>query len=105
MFDNVSNVILCDGHNRSEPFSEDKLHFLPQTSIVILHGRHSTSVVSCCLFFANRIVIAASSGDNVHIPWQAWHFVRHAEKLTDALGNSRGKLLALGLQNLEVETL
>ena len=33
---------------------------------------------SCCVFFANRIVRAASSGDNVQIPWQAWHFVRCA---------------------------
>jgi hypothetical protein len=25
--------------------------------------------------FLNRIVRAASSGDNVQIPWQAWHFL------------------------------
>ncbi len=25
--------------------------------------------------FANRIGRAASSGDKVQIPWQAWHFV------------------------------
>ena len=29
--------------------------------------------------FANRIGSAASSGDKVQIPWQAWHFVRYAE--------------------------
>ena len=29
--------------------------------------------------FANRICRAASSGDNVQIPWQALHFVRCAE--------------------------
>ena len=29
--------------------------------------------------FCNRIVRAASSGDKVQIPWQAWHFVRCAE--------------------------
>ena len=40
------------------------------------HGRRSTSDVSCCVFFANRIARAASSGDKVQIPWQAWHFVR-----------------------------
>ena len=45
-------------------------------SIVILHGRRSAFDVSCCVFFANRIVRAASSGDKVQIPWQAWHFVR-----------------------------
>ena len=40
-------------------------------SIVNLRGR-----LSCCVFFANRIGRAASSGDRVQIPWQAWHFVR-----------------------------
>ena len=48
-------------------------------SIVILRGRRSTLDVSCCVFFANRIGRAASSGDRVQIPWQAWHFVRCAE--------------------------
>ena len=27
------------------------------------------------VFCESRIVRAASSGDNVQIPWQAWHFV------------------------------
>jgi len=45
-------------------------------SIVILRGRRSTLDVSCCAFFADRIDRAASSGDRVQIPWQAWHFVR-----------------------------
>ena len=45
-------------------------------SIVILRGRRSTLDVSCCVFFANRIGRAASSGDMVQIAWQAWHFVR-----------------------------
>ena len=53
-------------------------------SIVILRGRCSTLDVWCCVFFANRIVRAVSSGDSVQIPWQAWHFVRCAENLTDA---------------------
>ena len=35
--------------------------------------------VSCCVFFANRIVRAASSGDNVQIPWQARPSVTCAE--------------------------
>ena len=48
-------------------------------SIVILRGRRSTLDVSCQVFFANRIGRAASSGDKVQIPWQAWHFVRCAE--------------------------
>ena len=42
-------------------------------------GRRSTLDLSCCVFFANLIVTAASSGDKVQIPWQAWHFVRCAE--------------------------
>ena len=48
-------------------------------SIVFCRGRRSTLDVSCCVFFANRIGKAASSGDKVQIPWQAWHFVRCAE--------------------------
>ena len=50
-------------------------------SIVILRGRRSTLDVSCCVFFANPIGRAASRGDKVQIPWQAWHFVRCAENL------------------------
>ena len=45
-------------------------------SMVILFGRHSTLDVLCCVFFANRIARAASSGDKVQIPWKARHFVR-----------------------------
>ena len=50
------------------------------TSVVILHGRRNTLDVLYCVFFANRIVRAASSGDNVQILWQAWHFVTCDEK-------------------------
>ena len=39
-------------------------------SIVILRGRRSTLDVSRCVFFANCIGRAASSGDKVQIPWQ-----------------------------------
>ena len=48
-------------------------------SIFILLGNRNTLDVSCSVIFANRIVRAASSGDEVQIPWQAWHFVRCAE--------------------------
>ena len=48
-------------------------------SSVILRGRRSTLDVWCSVFFANRIGRAASSGDKVQIPWQAWQFVRCAE--------------------------
>ena len=44
-----------------------------ETSIVMSRGRRSTSDVSCCA--SERNVRAASSGDNVQIAWQAWHFV------------------------------
>ena len=55
-------------------------------SIIILRGKHGTLDVSCYVFFANRTVRAASSGNKV-IPWQAWHFVIFREmcgKLTEA---------------------
>ena len=48
-------------------------------SSVILRGKCSALDVWCCVFFANRIGRAASSGDKVQIPWQAWQFVRCAE--------------------------
>ena len=80
MFYHVSKVILCDQRSTCTSFSKDKLHVRRtsstlETSIVILHCRCSTSDVLCYVFLANRIVRAASSGDNVQIPWQAWHFV------------------------------
>ena len=39
-------------------------------------ARRFRRVVVARFFFANRIVTAASSGDNVHIAWQAWDIVR-----------------------------
>ena len=48
-------------------------------SSVILRGRRSALGVWCCVVFANHIGRAASSGDRVQIPWQAWQFVRCAE--------------------------
>ena len=52
---------------------------------VILRGRRTTLDLSCCVFFANHIVIAARSGDKVEIPWQAWHFVTcHEKAVADA---------------------
>jgi len=65
-------------------FRKDALQFSWQAqhldvSIFILRVRRNTLDASCCVFFANRIGRAASSGDKVQIPWQAWHFVRCAE--------------------------
>ena len=48
-------------------------------SIVIWRCRRSTQDVSRCVFCANRIGRAASSGDEVQISWQTWHFVICAE--------------------------
>ena len=51
-----------------------------------------------CVFCANRIVRAPSSGDKVQIPWQAWRFVRCDE-------NWRGSLapnIDFEVANLEV---
>ena len=75
LFRNVSKD-LCGRHNTFATFSEDELwRSTLATSIVISRGRRSTLDVSCCVFSANRIVRAASSGDKVHIAWRAWHFV------------------------------
>ena len=41
-------------------------------AMFILCVRRSTLDVSCCLIFANRIVGAVSSGDDVQTAWQAW---------------------------------
>ena len=81
MFCNVSNVVLCGRRNTLATFSEDALQFSWRAQHFgrvhrILRGRRSTSDASCCVFFANGIGRAASSGDRVQIPWQAWHFVR-----------------------------
>ena len=74
----------CGRRDTFATFSEDALHFPGERNsleimIVILHGRRSTLDVSCGSFFANRFVRAASDGDKVQIPWQAWHFVRCTE--------------------------
>ena len=81
MFRNVWKMVLCGRRYTLASFSEDTFHFRGRrstldVSIFILRGRHSTLEESCCVFFANCSVRAASSGDKLQIPWQAWHFVR-----------------------------
>ena len=71
MFCNVSKVVLCGRCNTFATFSQDELQFSWQVqtldvSMVILRGRRNTLDVSCCMFFANRIVRAASSGDGAN---------------------------------------
>ena len=71
---------LCGRRNTFATFSEDVLHFSWQAQHFGRVHRRGTLDVSCCVFFVNRIGRAASSGDKVQIPWQAWHFARCAEK-------------------------
>ena len=85
VFCNMSKVVLCvAGAILLRRFPKMRGSFRGRcstldVSIVILRGRRSTLDVSCSVFFANRIGRAASSGDKVQIPWQAWHFVTCAE--------------------------
>jgi hypothetical protein len=66
--------------NTFATFSQDELQFSWQVQhfgrlrIVILRGKRRTLDVSCCVFFLRPHVGAASSGDKVQIPWQAWHY-------------------------------
>jgi len=76
VFRNLSKVVLC-GRRNALQFSWQAQHF----GRVHLHfaWQRSTLKEPCCVVFVNRIGRAASSGDKVQIPWQAWHFVRCAE--------------------------
>ena len=68
--------------NAFATFSKDSLQFSSQAQTLwtcpspfcVAGAALSTCRVAC--FSANRIGRAASSGDRVQIPWQAWHFVR-----------------------------
>ena len=73
VFCSVSKIVLCGRRNTfttSQHFGRVHRHFAWQ-------AQHFRRVV--LRVFANRIGRAASSGDKVQIPWQAWHFVRYAE--------------------------
>ena len=67
-------------------------------SITILRGKRGTLDVSCYVFFANRIVRAASSGNKV-IPWQAWHFVIFCEVLK--IDGSLARNIDFGVANFQ----
>ena len=71
----VTGAILLRRFQKMTSFFRGRRSTL-QTSIVILRGRRSTLDVPCCVFFANRTVKAASSGENVHTAWQVWDIVR-----------------------------
>ena len=68
----VAGAILLRRFQKMRCSFRDRRNTL-DVSIVILRGRHS---VPWCVFYANRIVRAASNGDKVQILLQAWHFVR-----------------------------
>ena len=72
MFHCVSKVVLCGSRHTFARISEEDSPFSCQTSMFILRGMRSTLDMSCCRFFANRIVRAASSGDSVHIAVSFW---------------------------------
>ena len=67
----VAGAILLQGYQKMACIFPGQRSTL-NVSIFILRGRRSTSDVSCCVFFANRIVRAASSGDNMQTAWQAY---------------------------------
>jgi len=78
----VLKIVLRGRRNTFVTFLEDVLQFSWQAQHfgrVRRHfswqAQHFRRDVSCCVFFVNRIGRAASSGDKVQIPWQAWHFV------------------------------
>jgi len=81
----VSKIVLCGRRNNFATFLEDALQFSSQAQHFGRVHRHLAWQVQhfrrvvVRVFFANRIGRAASSGDTVQIPWQAWHFVRCVE--------------------------
>eukprot|EP00435_Cladocopium_sp_Y103_P059996 s178_g21.t1 len=68
------------------------------TSIVIFRGRRSTLDVSYCVFFANRIVRATSSGENVQIVWQEWHFLTGDVEAPLSMGEAAKAMLFWTIQ-------
>ena len=75
----VAGAILCHVFRRCVAFFVAGAA-LERPPMSFLRGKRST-FMPCCMFFANRIVSAAQSGDKVEIPWQAWHFVTCDEHL------------------------
>ena len=81
---NVSKIVLCGWRNTFASLQElnmicnfrGKRNTL-KTAIVILRGQRSTSNVSCSVFFADRIVRAASSGATQHSTLHTLHFTLH----------------------------
>ena len=78
----VSKVVLCDRRNPAARFSEYGFPFswhVQHFGRVHVHFAWQAQQfrrVVLRVFFANCIVRAASSGDNVQIAWQAWCIAR-----------------------------
>ena len=77
---NVSKVVSRGRRNTFATFSDDVLQFSWQAQHFGRVHRHFSWQAQhfrrvLLRVFANRIGRAASSGDKVQIPWQAWHFV------------------------------
>ena len=84
VFCNVSQVVLRGRRNTFATFSEDVLQFSWQAQHFGRAHRHFSWQAQhfrrvLWRVFVNRIGRAASSGDKVQIPWQAWHFLTCAE--------------------------
>ena len=85
MFCNGSKVILWARRNTFATFSKDALQFSWQAQHFGRVQRHFAWQAQ----YFRRVVLrvfcklhcfrAASSGDKVQIPWQAWHFLKCAE--------------------------
>jgi hypothetical protein len=81
MFHNVSKVVLVAGAILLRRFQKMNCIFRGRrstlaTSIVILRGRRSTLDVSCCFFFADRMLGLRQVAHQVQFPGQALHFAR-----------------------------
>ena len=84
MFCNVLKIVLRGRRNTFVSFSEDVLQFSWQAQHFGRVQRHFSWQAQhfrrvLWRVFVNRIGRAASSGDKVQIPWQAWHFLTCAE--------------------------
>ena len=77
----VAGAILVCRFQKMSCSSRGKCSTL-ETSIVIWRRRRSTLAESRCVIFANRIVRAASSGDNMQIAWQVWNKNLHCTLCT-----------------------
>ena len=67
----TQNILLL-GFQKMTCMLRGRRKTLDVVSMFIFRGRRGPLDVWCCLFFANRLVKAASSGGNLHIAWPEW---------------------------------